>query len=185
MRYTWICMVKTVWICFLLFFLHSSTIVAAGRQCILGIFNCFIKHSPRRYVFFMQTWQRLIRVLKSPAFSVSDWGLLVDRHKGKVRLAFPLFTELSFKLLLSSQFKVTLKYISGELVLYLRVFLKSDLSVCLQHQVTEAQFCPVSQYTQGTLINCFSLAYDVATNTKLEWKVSFVHLRQYFWGICL
>lgn len=121
---------------FFLFFLHSSTIVAAGRQCILGIFNCFIKHSPRRYVFFMQTWQRLIRVLKSPAFSVSDWGLLVDRHKGKVGLAFSLFTV---QLLLNSQFHITLKYVSGEWILNLRVFLKSDDSVC--PQATDVQLC--------------------------------------------
>lgn len=68
----------------------------------------------------------------------------------------------SFTLLLNSQFKITLKYVSGELVLHLRVFLTSDLSVRPQHQVTDAQSCPVSRYTQGMLINYFILAQDVA-----------------------
>lgn len=84
-----------------------------------------------------------------------------DRHKGKVRSAFPWFTE---------QFKITLQSVSGGLVLYWRVVLKRDLSVRPHHQVTDAQCCPVSQHMWDTNHPYqFSVWCGTTTEPSLRW----------------
>lgn len=57
-----------------LLYLHSSTIVTEDNSDLSTLPQ--VANSPKCYVLFIHTWHRLTRVLRSPALSVSDWGLL-------------------------------------------------------------------------------------------------------------
>lgn len=53
------------------------------------------RNSSKCYVLFMHTWHRLIRVLKSPAFSVSDWGLLGNKKRDNQIRLFWYFNSIT------------------------------------------------------------------------------------------